>query len=320
MKKLILISIFLIIILAPIIAIADTLDATARVDSTSGTIGDIFHLEVNIIADTNLTVSPPSIDKKVGEFEVLGISEPSIKDSSGLKVYNLGYRIAAYQTGELFIPSLEITAQDTTGEKVTAVTDSILVNIASVLPQQTAAESLAIKDIKPIVEYPFPYWRYIIIIGAVLIIAGLVIFLLRKRKGKKGVFVTPAKPPDPPWVVASRMLEELKDARYAEKGEFKLFYFKLSEIAKYYIDKRFGLPAIERTTSEIKIDFDRYKPSELDDSFIEFLDYSDLVKFAKYPSTLSESSKWFDYVEDLVIRTKPGRELQETDDRLEKVE
>ncbi|MCP4632032.1 MAG: protein BatD [candidate division Zixibacteria bacterium] len=282
----------------------------ASVDTTQGTVGDLFKLGLTVEIDTSLQLAAPQIEKSFGDFQIISISDPSVSDSGNIRNYSWALNIAAYKTGELNVPEVEFTALDKGGSEYHASTDSITVSIVSVLPT-TTGDSLAIKDIKPIYEFPLSYWYYIIIGVLILIIAGSIYYYMIYRKRKKGLILKPEKPAEPPWVTALRMLEFIKDARYLEKGEFRQFYFKLSETAKFYVDKRFNIPAIERTTTEVKETYNKLNPAEIDEEFISFLEYSDLVKFAKYSSTLSEGNKWFDYMDEIVRKSKPGSLIEE---------
>ncbi len=303
-KLSIIIIIMLVVLPVSVFAKSPNISVKAEVDTTRGRVGDLFNLNVIISADSSLTIAPPSTKEGFGDFAVLGTKEPIVRDSDNVKIYKLGYRISAYKTGELYIPPITITASDSVGKQFTAQTDSIGIKIVSVLPNKQA-DSLTIKSIKPIMEFPYPLYYYFIGAAILIIIALLIwLYIRRKRRKKLGPRKT-EKPLEPPWVVALRMLEELKDERLLEKGEFKRFYFGLSEVAKYYIDKRFGLPAIEKTTAEIRERLLKSKPPEIDDNFIEFLEYADLVKFAKHPSTISEGEKWIAYIEGLIRSTKP---------------
>lgn len=290
------------ILLLPAAASGSFLKADASVDTTSGHVGDLFDYTIRIAADSGLAVEIPEIKKSPGDFEVISSMEPSVRDSARYKIYNLDFKIAAYRVGELSIPAVDIKAVDRDGAESTAWTEEIPITIMSVLPEKSS-DSLDIKDIKPIVGFPWPTYYYIVIASGLILAAFLIYWFFLRRK-KAGLFTRPPKLPDPPWVVALRMLDELKHSRLMERGEYKQFYFKLSEIGKYYIDRRFGFPAIERTTAEIKEGFEYGRPQAIDDKFIEFLEYSDLVKFAKYPSSITRCTEWMEYIEDIIRRTK----------------
>ncbi|MBD3234514.1 MAG: hypothetical protein GF315_12385 [candidate division Zixibacteria bacterium] len=294
-------------------------EAHAEVDSSTGRIGDLFTLNLRITADSSLSLIPPSAKDGFGEFAVINEFEPSVKDSNEIKIYNFKYNIAVYNTGEVTLPPIEISAADTSGNEITTETDSIEFEILSVLPQAAQGDTLILKEIKPIVEFPYPVWYYALIAGIIVLIAALVYLYLRYRKRMDISDKEIEKPAEPPWVVAMKMLEELKYKKLLEKGEFKQFYFDLSEIGKFYVDRRFDFPAIEQTTFEIREAYNRIKPAGLNDEFIDFLEYADLVKFAKYPSSISIGQKWFKYVEDLVLSTKPERGITQQTGELEEV-
>ena len=305
MNKVILPILWIIFMAVNAIAQLPAFWANATVDSTSGTVGDIFKLNLVAVADSSLSVAVPSAKDGFGEFQVLSTTEPSIEDSNGYRLYKLSYEISAYKTGGLYLPSISIKAADSKGAEYTASTDSIRFEIQSVLPAITA-DSLLIKDIKPIFEFPIPAYYYVIIALVTITVAMLIYLYIRHRKKKSRLMGISEKPADPPWVAAAKMLDYLKNQRFLERGEFRQFFFALSEIGKFYADKRFNFPAIEKTTFEIIGEFDNHQPVALDARFIEFLKEADLVKFAKCPSSIAQGNGWLDYVEDLIITTKPS--------------
>lgn len=293
--------------------------AEAAIDTTQGRIGDIFELRIDITADSNLSLIPPPTNKAFGDFQVLSSMEPVIENQGQDRKYSFIYQVAAYRTGELTVPEIIIKAVDIKGKEYTTSTNELPITIVSVLPT-TAADSLQIKDIKPIMEFPLPFYYYLLIAGVILVVVGLVYFYFWNRKRKTGLLAGAAKPSEPPWITAMKMLEELSNQRYLEKGEFKWFHYKLSEIGKFYVDRRFKFPAIERTTTEIKYDYERLKPVDFNNIFIEYLEYADLVKFAKHPSSISEGGKWFGFIETLIRKSKPGAVISQSTLITEKVE
>jgi lipase chaperone LimK len=64
-------------------------------------------------------------------------------------------------------------------------------------------------------------------------------------------------PPVPAHVTAFQALEELERADLITKNQFQDYYLELTEIAKAYIEGRFGVPALDRTTDELRRDLER---------------------------------------------------------------
>jgi hypothetical protein len=63
----------------------------------------------------------------------------------------------------------------------------------------------------------------------------------------------------------------------------KLYYTRLTEITRLYIERQYGIPAMEQTTDEIMLAFRKTnrEDSLLDEMLKELLELADLVKFAR---------------------------------------
>ncbi|MDX9930579.1 MAG: hypothetical protein RBS37_12090 [Bacteroidales bacterium] len=114
------------------------------------------------------------------------------------------------------------------------------------------------------------------------VIAFFVIMFIRSRK-KVPVGEEPALIQEAAHVIAYRNLEKLRNEKLWQRGLFKQYYSRLSDILRIYIDMRFGLNTMESTTREIlsvisKIDLMK---GEAYDSLKQVLELSDMVKFAK---------------------------------------
>ncbi len=108
------------------------------------------------------------------------------------------------------------------------------------------------------------------------------------------------KPLLPPHVEAIRRLEALRNQKLPQNGKHKQYYSGITDILRAYLDRRFGIGAMEMTSSEIleavetsraagEIDDKRYGDLE------ELLQTADLVKFAKWvPDEAEEDKAYYD--------------------------
>lgn len=123
-------------------------------------------------------------------------------------------------------------------------------------------------------------------------VAGYLLYrYIRRRKENRGLFDRPVVQ-DPPHIVALRELDRIRGEQLWQNGEEKLFYTGVTDALREYIEARFGVSAMEKTTSEImedlsdkKIEPRYYK--ELDELFKT----ADLVKFAKYVPQAAENEE-----------------------------
>lgn len=155
-------------------------------------------------------------------------------------------------------------------------------------------EQLGISDIKPIQDPPFVWQDYImyilipLLILVLMVILGFILYLILNKK-KKGYYFKP-QVILPPHVVALKELDELKAAKIWQKGQEKLYYTKLTDVLREYIDRRFGIDAPEMTSDEILSAIKKAAGTEsVTENLKQILYTADLVKFAKYIPLQDES-------------------------------
>ena len=127
-------------------------------------------------------------------------------------------------------------------------TDTLKLNVG--IPVVDTAQPF--KDIKNLEEVPAAlsdYWPWVLGILGVLILTALIIFWVKKRKKH-------AKPIAPEnketyWERSLRLCQELNEAQLWQKGQVKDYYSSLSDILRQYLEKRFDIQAMEKTTGEI---------------------------------------------------------------------
>lgn len=75
-----------------------------------------------------------------------------------------------------------------------------------------------------------------------IVIVGIVVFYIFYRRRKRALNY---------WEIALLGLENLKLEKCVNKNDFKLFYFKLTEIFKKYLENRYGWKAENKTDEEL---------------------------------------------------------------------
>ena len=108
-------------------------------------------------------------------------------------------------------------------------------------------------DIKKPYEAPVtlkevtPYILGAILIGALLF---FLFYYIQRRRKNKPIFVKPAKPKEPPHIVALRELDRIKEEKLWQTEEIKTYYSLVSDTLRTYIEERFNIQAMEYTTHE----------------------------------------------------------------------
>jgi hypothetical protein len=123
------------------------------------------------------------------------------------------------------------------------------------------------------------------VVAGIAAIIAMILWLERRAR-------RPA-PPILPEVWALRALAELETANLVETGQAKVFYYRLSEIVRVYIERKFGLAAPEMTTEEFLNTLARNRgalPFDAD-RLREFLQACDLVKYAAFTPAGSDAEQ-----------------------------
>jgi LPXTG-motif cell wall-anchored protein len=170
--------------------------------------------------------------------------------------------------------------------------------------------SKAIFDIKPPYAAPFTFKEglpYLLVLIGILALGFGIFYFVRKRKKNEPVF-KPSRVLPPPHVVALDELDKLDKEKLWQQGKIKIYYIRLTEITRTYIEDRFHVPAMEQITEEIMDGMKMHYPP--DDPVMvklnQLLELSDLAKFAKFLPTPSENKLAMEHAYNFVLATKPA--------------
>jgi Domain of unknown function (DUF4381) len=138
-------------------------------------------------------------------------------------------------------------------------------------------------DIAPPVDYSLiPAWLVFVIVFVALSLLGLVVWLLIKRR-------KPALPPKLPREIALEELEGI-GCELETMGPYQ-FSIRVSDILRKYVTQQYGLPATRQTSIEFLTALAKASPFSADEKSLleDFLNRCDLIKFARYEATTSDS-------------------------------
>lgn len=212
--------------------------------------------------------------------------------------------LTSWETGEFFIPPLEFIGKTDTlfsfpkPLKIARIDIDTTQDIKPIKPI-VLTEDVAKEEDKKNYEKQL-FWWVIGIIIFLLLIAGLVTWLLIKKR-KSHTETERVYTPDE---IALRELQTLKK-ELAEDSNNKHYYSELTRILRSYIEARYRISTFEKTSSEI---LKSLKSKELESiTFKELkhlLELSDLVKFAKNEPTFEDRNNAFQQVVNFINKTK----------------
>lgn len=278
------------------------INIAASAQLTKATIGDRINLQIHIAHPTSFQLQPSTISA-LGDFLVTETKKSSELKQNDLVDENLNLTLVTFSTGTITIPSLALTLTPAQGPPVTVKTPDIPITIESVLTRHKDRGD--IQDIKGQIGFfnPLPWILGILILA----LAALVAWLISKRS-KSSLAKKSLEPPRPPEEIAREALAKLQEKRLVEESRFKEFYVEFSDILRNYIEKRFAVPCLDRTTSEIILEIKPLRISLNDfQSIRELLQDCDLVKFAKFQPPLEEVNQHLEKALSFIDNTSPQR-------------
>jgi hypothetical protein len=284
--------------------------ATTRLTPDPSHVGDLLTLELIIAFPKDHSVNLPSgID--FSPLELVGVEEGEVESTGSDLRQRFTIQLQYFDVGEASVPSFPITWIDPADQ----------VHTFHVAPHAFVVESLLADESEPQVrgddspvslEYPNERLALILLACAGgIVLGGALLALWLSLRGRAKPIVLP--PPIPAHERALAELDELASEREALLGEGRAqdYYVRLTEIAKRYLEGRFGVDALERTTEEIHatlLGSDRASatihpldPVEL----LRFLEDCDLVKFARLSPAGDEAEQALHSVRGMVERSKP---------------
>ncbi|GEM_PF-339104 len=255
---------------------------SSKFDTTSIWIGEQTFFTITVEQPAEMHVGFPVLsDTLSANIEILSAypADTTLIDGEKLRI-NKNFRITSFERGEQFVESLPFVFFVDDDERVLK-TPRVKLEVLSPEIDQEAN----IYDIKDPFSIPLGFMEILPWILLVVAIALLSWYLVRyyKRRKPGESEMERAEPAEPAHVIALRELKQLKSDSLWQKGYIKDYYSRLTEIVRIYIERRFGILAMERTSDEIIEELNKSNSVEPEviDLLKECFSLADLVKFAK---------------------------------------
>ena len=279
--------------------------ANATIDTNNVLIGDQIKLKLEVTASEKLNITWSQIPDTLGSIEIISKSAIDTIKESNKFVLRQNLVLTSFDSGNFVFPQVTFMYQKKGTNDLSPVqSDSLILRFRTV----AVDTSKAFKDIKPPLEEPVTFDEYIVYIlvalGAIsLAFAGYFLWKKYKRKGQPKLDYDPRIPP---YVLALESLKQLDAEKLWQKNQVKLYYIRLTEVVRLYLERQFKIPALEMVSHEIT---DALKSLNINSNAIELLDsvfsISDLVKFAKLSPIPDQNTFCMNNSIEFVNITKP---------------
>lgn len=296
--------------------ISQTIQATAKLDTASISIGQQVWLRINLTVPKKIKVIWPILqDSLTSHVEILRKSSIDTLANGDYINYSQRLTITSFDSGSYTLPPIGINyqlANDTAMQHV--FTQAITFRVQTVKIDTTHA----IRDIKGPMEAPLTFAEivpWLLAVLALAIVMTLLWYYLRQRKNNKPFISLPRKPKLPAYQIALESLDELNSRKLWQNGRIKEYYSQLTDIIRLYIEDQFGIAAIEMTTDEILNAFmNNNGGSNVANKLQQVLTTADLAKFAKAQPVASENGLCMQNAIEFIKETIP---IQPTTGRIE---
>lgn len=264
-----------------------------RVVADSVTVGERFAVVHAISFPDSLVMIPPeALDP--GNCRVLsqrwreGRSGVDVTRTASISLITLDLEAAR-------VPETHFDFRTPSGDTLRVFTRDVEVPVRHV-----AEQSRELAPLKQQWEAPPGVWVWVATVGSALALAALAWYLLRRRRRQAAGYVPPPLPADH---VALRELARIEKLGLVDQGELKQHYTLVVDVLRHYLERRYRVDAMDRTSDELLEALSRRKV--IVPALDGLLGEADLVKFAKFVPDTTTASGSVDRARDIVVSTRP---------------
>lgn len=281
---------------------------SAKLDSTILLMGKqtALHLEVSQDKDAVGYLVEDRAGVLTDFVEVVDRPEADTTDLGNNRVQiNRDLIIQSFDSGVYVIPPLNyVVGADTfrTGQLTLKVLP-VFVDSMTTVHDFKNIEGVPFKILDLLPPFVADYW-WIYVLFIVLVAICLFVYFKWIKKGR--LPLKQSKKEVPPFDEAMQMLAELKQRQLWQSGQEKEYYTALTDILRRYIFRRFGVNAVEMTSTEI-VDVLRKNEETraVNEQLGMILEIADFVKFAKVRPLPDDNEVAYQRAVNFVQETKP---------------
>ncbi|WP_455074696.1 DUF4381 domain-containing protein [Prevotella fusca] len=288
---------------------------TASVDSSRILIGGRSHYSITVCAPKGTRISFPEYTRKkeiLPNVEVLSEESDTAEVNNGLKIRRI-YTLTAWDAKRCTIPAQKVVVGGTT-----KMTGTVALEIQSVAVDTVKNMPMPPDDVQK-VPFSWSEWLPVILLAVlVLLLLGIAFYLYMVLRNKKSGW-TPKK---------ARVLSFYEQAKAdlaeiaANKNSYseqKTYYTDVTNVLRTYISQRFKFNALEMTTYEILGSMSGLCEETDVAELQEVFNTADLVKFAKYSTSVNDMDFYLDSITHFVDSTKVDNPVEVVVEPLEDV-
>ena len=267
-------------------------------------IGEQVALKTTVLVDADQSVTYPSYEENYYTNGVEIISEGKIDttmlNSDKRMQLDRTYILTSFDSAFYSLPPFCVLV----GDDTISAENTIGLKVTSVPVDTTNANNFAGPYTVVSIPFQWSYELWLLIVLNILLVALIVYLYKNVKKNKpvtKRIVITP---PTPAHQLALADFDKIKAEKPETEDELKVYYDKITDVLRKYIEDRFAFNAKELTTEEIINKLTQTNDETALRELKEILTTADLVKFAKYQTSITEANRSVALALDYVNTTR----------------
>lgn len=281
----------------------------AKLDSATLLMGNVVGMQMEIVQDKGKTgyILVNEGDTLTKNVEIVGWLKSDTSDiGNGREQINRTLILQSFDSGLYTLPPiLYVAGRDTfKTNKLTLKVIPVDVDSLKEIHDYKPAEDPGSKWYDFLPDFITDYWWIYFVVLILLAIGLYIYYRIKKGKPIRLPFV-PVPKVLPPYEEAMQALSELKGQSLWQNGQEKEYYSKITDILRHYINRRFGVEAMEMTTTQILDVLNHEDAKDAKSELKEILNAADFVKFAKFRPLADENEQVYRLATVFLDKTKP---------------
>lgn len=281
----------------------------AYIEPDSVMIGDHFTVNVEVEKDLVQVIDFPHFEKgKIGDnIEILQEMPVDTINRDGRHLtIRKQYLLTTFDEGFYNLGRFPALYMDKNVTDTLFSPDSLFLTVTTF---EIDTLTMQIYDIKDPIHTPVLAGEYLgyLISGLFIIqiLAAIVFIIMKSSRKQKTTVPTKKQPTEPPHITAIRELEKLNSEKLWQNQRHKLYYTRLTDIVREYMEARYHINAMEMTSDEITEALQEVQiPERSYEKIRRLLSTADYVKFAKYVPNLGDNEMSYNDAYYFVEETK----------------
>ncbi len=271
------------------VGVAQDVRVEARMDSVAILIGEQIGLTLTVTSPEDAKVVMPTLKEReyiTPGVEVAEVLPDDTTREDGVKIITRKILLTSFDENAYKIPAQKIKVGEREYEtnplalKVLTV-DVDTLNLDAFFPPKDVQDN-------PFLWSEWSRLFYLSILMFVLIAIGLYLYM-RYKQNKPIISRILIVRHVPAHQKALTAIEQIKQEKIHSMGDQKVYYTRLTDTLRQYIEERFGFSAMEMTSSEIIAQLQQTGDATMINELRNLFEVADLVKFAKHSALLGEN-------------------------------